>query len=93
MLSFYCQNIFFGLEMKFFVVQRKYNFKHTLQNYFKKRRLITLRWFKALKINKFIMLRLSEAMKNEVMRIKIVYFDIHTIYIRMERGTLLRLVN
>ena len=29
------------------------------------------------KINKFIMLRLSKAMKNEVMRIKIVYFGIH----------------
>ena len=27
MLSFYCQNISFGLEIKSFVVQRKYNFK------------------------------------------------------------------
>ena len=34
---------------------------------------------KVLKINKFIMLRLSEAMKNEVMRIKIVCFGIRTL--------------
>ena len=33
---------------------------------------------KALNINKFIMLRLLEAMKNEVMRIKIVYYGIRT---------------
>ena len=33
---------------------------------------------KALKINKFIMLRLPEAMKNEVMRIKIVCFGVRT---------------
>ena len=33
---------------------------------------------KSLKINKFIMLRLSEAMKNEVMRIKIVCFGTRT---------------
>ena len=51
-------------------------FKHALQNRFKKGRLITLLWLKALKINKFIMLRLSEAMKNEVMRIKIVCFGL-----------------
>ena len=50
-------------------------FKYALQNHFKKRRLITPRWLKALKINKFIMLRFSEAMKNEVMRIKIVCFS------------------
>ena len=31
---------------------------------------------KALKINKFIMLRFSEAMENEVMRIKIVCYGI-----------------
>ena len=53
-------------------------FKHTLQNDFKKGGLITLRWLKALKINKFIMLRLSDAMKNEVLRIKIVYFGKRT---------------
>ena len=41
-------------------------FEDALQNHFKKGRLITLRWLKALKINKFIILRLSEAMKNEV---------------------------
>ena len=41
---------------------------------FLKKRPITLCWLKALKINKFVMLRLSEGMKNEVMRIKIVYF-------------------
>ena len=45
---------------------------------FLKKRLITLRWLEALTINKFIMLRLSEAMKNEVMRIKIVYFGKRT---------------
>ena len=33
---------------------------------------------KALKINKLIMLRLSDAMKNTVMRIKIVYFGMRT---------------
>ena len=27
MLSFYCQSISFGLEMKSFIVQRKYNFQ------------------------------------------------------------------
>ena len=27
MMSFYCQGISFGLGMKFFVVQRKYNFE------------------------------------------------------------------
>ena len=27
MLSFYCQSISFGLEMKSFIVKRKYNFK------------------------------------------------------------------
>ena len=43
---------------------------------FLNRRLITLRWLKAFKINKFIILRLSEATKNEVMRIKIVCFGI-----------------
>ena len=26
-ISFYCQSISFGLEMKSFIVQRKYNFK------------------------------------------------------------------
>ena len=51
-------------------------FKHASQNHFKKRRLNTLRWLKTLKINKFIMLRLSEVMKNEGMRIKIVCFGI-----------------
>ena len=40
--------------------------------------MITLRCLKALKINKFIMLRLSEAMKNEVMWIKVVHFGIRT---------------
>ena len=53
-------------------------FEHALQNHLKTGRLITLRWLKALKFNKFIMLGLSEAMKNEVMRIKIVYFGIRT---------------
>ena len=38
--------------------------------------MITPRWLKELKINKFIMLRLSEAMKNEVMPIKIICFGI-----------------
>ena len=41
-------------------------FKDALQNHFKKGRLMTLRWLKPSKINKFIILRLSEAMKNEV---------------------------
>ena len=41
-------------------------FKDALQNHSKKGRLITLRWLKASKMNKFIILRLSEAMKNEV---------------------------
>ena len=54
-------------------------FKHALQNHFKKGRLITLRSLKALKINKFRILRLpSEAMKNKVMLIKIVCFVIGT---------------
>ena len=39
---------------------------------------ITRRWLTASKINKFIMLWLSQAMKNGVMRIKIVYFGIRT---------------
>ena len=51
-------------------------FNDAFQNDFKKGRLITLRWLKALKINKFIMLPLSEAMKNEVMWIKIVCFGV-----------------
>ena len=46
---------------------------------FLKRRLINLRWLKALKINEFIMLRLSEEIKNEVMCIKIVCFGILTL--------------
>ena len=41
-------------------------FKDALQNRSKKGRLITLPWLKASKINKFIILRLSGAMKNEV---------------------------
>ena len=53
-------------------------FKHALQNHFKKGRLITLQWLKSLKINKFIMLLLSEAMKNDVMRVKIVCFGLRT---------------
>ena len=63
MLSFYCQSISFGLQMKSFVVQREYNFEY-------KRKQIVL------KINKFVMLRLSEAMENEVMWIKMVCFGI-----------------
>ena len=43
-------------------------FKHALQNHLKKCHLITLRRLKASKINKFIILRLSEVMKNEVKR-------------------------
>ena len=48
--------------------------KHALENHSKKGRLITLRWIKSLRMNQFIMLRLSEAMKNNVMRTKIVCF-------------------
>ena len=42
-------------------------FKDALQNHFKKGQLITLWWLKASKINKFIIFRLSEAVKNQVM--------------------------
>ena len=51
-------------------------FKGALQNHFKKGRLMTLRWLKAIIINKFIILRLSKAMKNEVMRTRIVCFGV-----------------
>ena len=42
-------------------------FKDALQNHFKKGRLMTLRWSKSTKINKLKILRLSEAIKSEVM--------------------------
>ena len=45
---------------------------------------------KSLKINKFIMLRLSEAMKNEVMRIKIVFWYTYlTKFLRRTLGFLI----
>ena len=42
-------------------------FKDALQSHLKKGPLITLRWLRASKINKFIILRLSEAMRNKFM--------------------------
>ena len=49
---------------------------HFTKSFKKETTDITLRWLKTLKINKFIMLRLPEAMENEVMWIKIVCFGV-----------------
>ena len=38
MLPFYCQSISFGLEMKSFVIQRKYNFEDKIIVYYVPRR-------------------------------------------------------